>query len=79
MKDGKKDGEGAIDIAEKLVRLTKQEEDFKYIYELEEDIKTKIKKVANKIYGAKDVEYSEEANKVIEQIADISHKDMLSV
>lgn len=61
-------GKGAIDIAKKLVKLVKKEEDFKYMYELDEDIKTKIKKVATKIYYAKDVVYSEEALKQIKEI-----------
>ena len=61
-------GKGAIDIAEKLVKLVKKKENFEYIYSLDDDIKTKIKKVANKIYYAKDVEYSEEALKEIDKI-----------
>ena len=39
-----------------------------YIYDLEEDIKTKIKKIATKIYNAENVEYTEEALKKIEKI-----------
>ena len=61
-------GKGATDIAKKLVKLVKKEEDFKYMYELDEDIKTKIKKVATKVYYAKDVVYSEEALKQIKEI-----------
>ena len=63
-----KGGEGATDIANKLVNLTEQKEDFKYMYDLDESIKSKIQKVATKIYRAKDVEYSEEAKKEIEKI-----------
>ena len=61
-------GLGATDIAEKLVSLTEKENNFKYIYELEDSIKDKIYKVATKIYKAKNVEYSEEALKDIEKI-----------
>ena len=39
-----------------------------YIYDLEEDIKTKIKKIATKIYNAEGVEYTEETLKKIEKI-----------
>ena len=50
-----KGGEGAIDIAEKLVNLTEQPSELHYSYELNQDIKTKILNVAQKIYRAKDV------------------------
>ena len=68
-----KGGEGATDIANKLVNLTEQKEDFKYMYNLDESIKSKIQKVATKIYGAKDVEYSEEAEKEIEKIEKLGY------
>ena len=68
-----KGGEGATDIANKLVNLTEQKEDFKYMYDLDESIKSKIQKVATKIYGAKDVEYSEEAEKEIEKIEKLGY------
>ena len=66
-------GNGAIDIAKKLVKLTKKEENFKYIYDLDDDIKTKIKKVANNIYYAKDVEYSQEALIQIKEIEKLGY------
>ena len=56
-----KGGEGARDIAEKLVKLTEQEENFNYMYDLEDSITTKIEKIATKIYGAKGVDFSKEA------------------
>lgn len=66
-------GAGAVDIAKKIVKLTKQEEDFKYIYDLNESVKTKIKKIAKNIYYAKDVEYSEEALKQIKEIEKLGY------
>ena len=71
-----KGGEGAIDIANKLVNLTEQKEDFKYMYDLNENIKSKIQKVANKIYGAKDVEYTEQAKKEIEKIEKLGYGNL---
>ncbi len=61
-------GDGAKDIANKLISLVEEKEEFKYIYDLNDDIKTKIEKVAQKIYYAKGVEYSEEALREIERI-----------
>ncbi len=63
-----KGGEGAIDIANKIVELANKNSNLNYMYELEDDIKTKILKVSTKIYGAKNVIYSKEAEKQIEKI-----------
>ena len=68
-----KGGEGAIDIAKKIVKNCSntsniKENNFNFIYKDEETIKEKIQKVATKIYGAQDVEYSEEAEQKIEKI-----------
>ncbi len=67
-----KGGEGATDLANKVIQLcennNQNQNDFKYIYNLEDSIKEKIEKVAKSIYGATDVEYSEEAIEQIKQI-----------
>lgn len=69
-----KGGEGARDIAEKLVKLTEQqEENFQYMYELEDSIQTKIEKIATKIYGAKGVDYSEAALQEIKKIEELGY------
>ena len=59
---------GAVDIAEKLVKLVEKEENFEYIYQDEDTIKEKIEKVATSIYGAEGVEYSQQALEEIEKI-----------
>lgn len=71
-----KGGEGAIDIANKLIDLTEQKEEFKYIYELEDDIKTKIEKVAKNIYGAEKLEYSDIANEKIKNIEQLGYRNL---
>lgn len=69
-----KGGEGARDIAEKLVKLTEQEEpNFTYMYELEDSIQTKIEKIATKIYGAKGVDFSESALAEIKKIEELGY------
>lgn len=62
-----KGGEGATDIAQKLVNLVEKEEKFKFTYFLEDNIEEKIEKIAKNIYGAKGVIYEEEAKQKIEQ------------
>lgn len=75
-KDGQNGGEGATDIAKKMVELVEKPQDFKYIYDDKDMIKEKILKVATKIYGAKDVKYSNEANENIEKIEKLGYGNL---
>ena len=68
-------GNGAIDIAHKIVSLVEEKEKFRFIYDLSDDIKTKIEKVAKKIYYAKGVEYSSEANEEINRLESLGYGD----
>lgn len=71
-----KGGYGAIDIAQKLVELAKSEENFKYIYDLQDDIKTKIEKIAKEIYGASEVEFSEDSSSKIDRIERLGYGNL---
>ena len=81
-----KGGNGAIDIANKIVEITGENEyinefsmikpEVNYIYQLEDDIKTKIEKVSTKIYQAKGVNYSAEALENIEKIEKLGYKNL---
>ncbi len=58
----KKGGEGAIDLANIVCKIAEtQESTFKPLYNWESPIKSKIKTIATKIYGADDVHYSKQA------------------
>jgi formate--tetrahydrofolate ligase len=65
---------GAVDLAEKVVKLAEEKENFKYIYEDTDSIKEKIEKVAKNVYGARDVEYSKEALEQITKIEKLGYK-----
>lgn len=71
-----KGGEGARDLAEKVVTLCEKEKKFRYIYELNDEIEEKVKKVARNIYGAEDVEFSDEALESIKQIKKLGFGDL---
>ena len=73
-----KGGEGAIDIANKIVKDLEdiQENDIHYIYDLKDDIKTKIEKVAKEIYGAVGVKYENEALQEIEKIEKMGYNKL---
>jgi len=61
-----KGSNGSIDLANKVLELSKEESNYTCCYELNDDIKTKINKVTTNIYRAKDVIYSDLANQKIE-------------
>ena len=63
-----KGGAGITDLAEKVVKLCERPADFKFIYDLNDSIETKIEKVATEIYGAKGVEFTQKAKDNIELI-----------
>ena len=71
-----KGGNGAVDIAKKLVKLVEQEEKFKFTYELNDSITEKINKVATKIYGAEKVIYSDESLAEIKKIEELGYSDL---
>ena len=52
-------GEGAIDVAEKVLEVLNNKNDFKVLYEDELSLVEKVNRVAKEIYRAKDVEFSE--------------------
>ncbi len=71
-----KGGDGATDLAKQIVSLVEKQEDFKFAYELQERIENKIKAIAQKIYGAQDVEYTEEAKKHIVEIEKLGYGNL---
>jgi len=65
-----KGGNGALDLAKQVVEVVESgESNFKPLYQWDEDVKTKIKTIATKIYGALDVEYAAKAKKNLSTIA----------
>lgn len=56
-----KGGEGAIDLANKVVALCDQENNYAPLYDLDKTIEEKIETIAKKVYGADGVDFTEEA------------------
>lgn len=63
-----KGGEGAIDLANKVVEACSQPADFRFLYDTDAPVKEKIETIAKKIYGADGVSYTPAANKRIQEI-----------
>ena len=49
-----------LDLAEAVVKVTQQPSNFKFLYPLEDSIENKIRSIAQNIYGADDVSFTEE-------------------
>lgn len=60
-----KGGEGALDLAEKVVELCEKENSYAPLYPLDESIEKKIETIARKVYGAKGAEFTDEAKEQI--------------
>ncbi|GCC19721.1 hypothetical protein chiPu_0018487 [Chiloscyllium punctatum] len=59
-------GRGAVELARAVQRASELDSNFKYLYPLELPIVDKIQTIAQKIYGAADVELSPEAQNKVE-------------
>ncbi|MDG4952124.1 formate--tetrahydrofolate ligase [Actinobacillus equuli] len=57
-----KGGAGGVDLAQKVLKaIDEQQNRFNYVYDVNESVQNKIKAIAQKIYGADDVNFSAEA------------------
>ena len=70
-----KGGEGALEFADVVKDAVEEENNFKFLYELELPLRQRIDKIAKEVYGADGVDYSDEAMtkaKKIEADAELS-------
>lgn len=58
-----KGGEGGEELAKEVIRLAETESDLEYVYDLDMPIADKIRAIAQKIYGADDVDFGPAAVK----------------
>lgn len=71
-----KGGEGAMELAEKVIEAVKKSHEMKFLFPDEISIKEKINTIATKIYLADGVEYSPEANRKIKLYTDLGFNKM---
>lgn len=69
-------GQGGVELAEKVVELCEDDNDFKYLYELDLPIKEKIETIAKEIYRAKGVVYSKKCEKEIKKIEKLGYSNL---
>lgn len=60
-------GEGGTHLAEKVIAKTKEtnNKEFKHLYQLEETLESKMRKIAQKVYGADDIELTPKAKEQV--------------
>ncbi len=63
-----KGGEGALDLAEAVVEECHRPKNFKFLYEEDATLKSKIETIATKVYGAGTVSYSAAADKALSEL-----------
>lgn len=73
-----KGGDGATDLAEKVVKACEKPSDFRFIYDASKSIKEKVEAIAKNIYGADGVNFTSNALKRVQEIEALG-KDKLPV
>ncbi|MBE7061822.1 MAG: formate--tetrahydrofolate ligase [Clostridiales bacterium] len=64
-------GKGGIALAEEVVKLCEEKNDFTFSYELDQTIEQKIESVVKKVYGGDGVIFTPEAQKQIKTLTDL--------
>ena len=72
-----KGSEGGVELAEKIIKtLETKESNFKYLYELDQPIMSKVDIIAKEIYGAGKVYYSGAASKEIARLEKLGYGNL---
>ena len=68
-------GKGGVALADEVVKLCEEKNDFTFSYETTDSIKEKIQKIAVKVYGGDGAIFTSEAEKQIKTLEDLGFKD----
>ena len=66
-------GKGGVDLAEEVVRLCEEKNNFTYSYETDTTIEEKIDAIVKKVYGGDGVVFTEEATAEIERLTSLGY------
>ena len=69
-------GQGALKLAEAVVKAADEPSDFHFLYDVEQPIKEKIEILAREVYGAAGVDYSPEAEEKIKLYTELGYDKM---
>ncbi|GAA0488009.1 formate--tetrahydrofolate ligase [Alkalibacterium indicireducens] len=71
-----KGGEGGVELVEEVVRMTEEESDLSYAYELSDPIEEKIEKIVQSVYGGKGTEWSKKAKTMAKRLEKLGYGDL---
>ena len=69
-------GEGGVELAEEIVKLCEEKNDFTYSYELGTTIEEKIDSIVKKVYGGDGVQFTPEAKTEIDRLTSLGYGDL---
>ncbi|MFQ5713476.1 MAG: formate--tetrahydrofolate ligase [Candidatus Scalinduaceae bacterium] len=69
-KHWEKGGDGALELADAVIDACNESNNFKFLYELDTPLRTRIEMIAEQVYGADGVDYAPEALKKIKAMED---------
>ena len=69
-------GEGAVDLANEVVRLAENDKPFNQIYDIEDSLEEKLNKIVTKVYGGSGVTFSAGVKKKIKNIEELGFKNV---
>ncbi len=64
---------GSLDLAKKVIEVSNNKVDFKYLYDLKDSIEDKISKICTEIYGADKVIFTKKAKDTIDDIESLGY------
>ncbi|MBE6654588.1 MAG: formate--tetrahydrofolate ligase [Ruminococcaceae bacterium] len=64
-------GDGGVELANEVVKLCEEENDFRFAYELEGSIEDKIRAIVKKVYRGNDISILPAAKKQIDQLTEL--------
>ncbi len=67
-------GKGALSLAQKVIEVSKEKNQLRYQYELDDSIEEKLEKLATEIYHAGSIQYSKEALEKIKQLKNTNYE-----
>lgn len=71
-----KGGEGAVDLANEVVRLAENDKPINQIYDIEDSLEEKLNKIVQKVYGGSGVTFSPGVKKKIKTIEELGFKNV---
>lgn len=69
-------GEGGVELAEEVVKLTEGESSLSYAYELSDPIEEKVEKIVQSVYGGKGTEWTKKARTMAKRLEKLGYGNL---